>query len=139
MILNLTPHPLHIYPSNCPDRIEFGDVEPDFTVAPSGRIARLAEETLGTGFTEAFDMEGTTPAQSLTSIAVEGVDYGSVYGLPPLDTEATDVNLRPRTYYVVSLVVALAIRSRPDLLVPYREVRNMAGSVVGCRQLARPV
>jgi hypothetical protein len=134
LILNLTPHPLHIYPSNCPDRIEFGDVEPDFTVAPSGRIARLAEETLGTGFTEAFDMEGTTPAQSLTSIAVEYVNYGSVYGLP-----APDGNDPPRTFYVVALVVALAARNRSDLLVPYRDVRTMAGTVVGCRQLARPV
>jgi hypothetical protein len=139
MIVNLTPHPLHIYPSNCPDRIEFGDVNPDFTVAPSGQIARLAEEALGTWFVDAFDYEGTSPEQSLTAISVEGVDYGSVYGLPPLDTEATDVNLRPRTYYVVSLVVALAARNRPDLLVPYREVRTIAGTVVGCRQLARPV
>jgi hypothetical protein len=134
MILNLTPHPLHIYPSNCPDRIEFGDVEPDFTVAPSGRIARLAEETLGTGFTDAFDMEGTTPAESLTSIAVEYVNYGSVYGLP-----GHDGNDPPRTFYVVALVVALAARDRSDLLVPYRDVRTMAGTVVGCRQLARPV
>jgi hypothetical protein len=139
VILNLTPHPLNIYANDCPDRIDPIDIKPELTVATSGRIARLAEESLGTWFTEAFDYEGTTPAESLTAIAVEGVNYGSVYGLPPLDTEATDINLQPRTYYVVSLVVALAARSRPDLLVPYREVRNMAGSVIGCRQLARPV
>lgn len=139
MIVNLTPHPLNIYASDCPDRIDTIDIKPELTVAASGRVARLAEESLGTWFTEAFDYEGTTPAESLTAIAVEGVNYGSVYGLPPLDTEATDINLPPRTYYVVSLVVALAAHSRPDLLVPYREVRNMAGSVIGCRQLARPV
>jgi len=139
VIVNLTPHPLNIYASNCPDRIDPIDIKPELTVAASGRVARLAEEPLGTWFTEAFDYEGTTPAESLTAIAVEGVNYGSVYGLPPLDTEATDVNLPPRTYYVVSLVVALAAHQRPDLLVPYREVRNMAGSVIGCRQLARPV
>lgn len=138
MIVNLTPHALCIYAADCPDRIDTIDIKPDFTVAQSGRVARLAEETLGTWFVDAFDYEGTTPAESLTSIAVEGVNYGSVYGLPPLDTEATDVNLPPRTYYVVSLVVALAARGRPDLLVPYREVRNMANVVVGCRQLARP-
>lgn len=69
MIVNLTPHPLHIYPNDCPDRIE-----PD-------------------------------PA---------------------------------RTYYVVPLVVALAARGRSDLLVPYRDVRTLSGSVIGCRQLAQP-
>lgn len=139
MIINLTPHPLHIYPSDCPDRIEPDEVKPDFTVGTTGRVARLAEESLGTWFTEAFDYEGSTPAQSMTAIAVEGVNYGSVYGLPPLDTEATDINERPRAYYVVPLVVALAARDRQDLLVPYRDVRNMQGSVIGCRQLARPV
>ncbi|MFC7276246.1 hypothetical protein ACFQS1_19815 [Paractinoplanes rhizophilus] len=134
MIINLTPHPLHFYPNDCPDRIERGQVEPEFTVGPSGKVARLAQESLGTGFTEAFDMEGTSPAQSLTATAVEYVDYGSVYGLPPFDGCAP-----PRTFYVVPLVVALAARDRPDLLVPYRDVRNMQGSVIGCRQLARPV
>jgi hypothetical protein len=28
---------------------------------------------------------------------------------------------------------------RDDLLVPYREVRNSDGTVIGCRELAQPV
>ncbi len=135
MIVNLTPHPLHFYPNDCPDRIEPGQVEPLFTVPPSGQTARLVENTLGTWFTtKAFDRTST-----LCHVAVEGVEYGHISGLPPLDTEATDINERPRTYYVVPLVVALAAPGRPDLLVPYRDVRNMSGTVLGCRQLARPV
>lgn len=137
MLVNLTPHPLHFYAPDCADRVDPAAVEPLFTVAPDGRTARVAEDTLGTWFRDCFDSQ--TPAESTTTVSVEGVDYGSVYGLPPLDTEATDVNLPPRVYYVVALVVALAARHRPDLLVPYREVRNLDGTVIGCRQLARPV
>ena len=55
-----------------------------------------------------------------------------------LDT-VTSTDSPPRTFYVVALVVALAARDRVDLLVPYRDVRTMAGTVIGCRQLARPV
>lgn len=137
MIVNLTPHPLNLYPLDCPDRIEEGAVEPLFTVAPSGAVARIAENTLGTWFSDCFD-HGVA-AESFTTVQVEGVEYGNITGLPPYDQEAWDLNLRPRTYYVVSLVVALAARGRGDLLVPYREVRNATGTVIGCRQLAQPV
>lgn len=136
MIVNLTPHPLHFYPNDCPDRIEEGSVEPLFTVPPSGTVARIEETTLGTWFTECFDHQ--VPAESFTAVAVEGVEYGHISGLPEGDVEAFNLNLAPRTYYVVPLVVALAAPGRPDLLVPYRDVRNMAGTVLGCRQLARP-
>lgn len=138
MIVNLTPHPLRIYPNDCPDRIEEGSVEPLFTVAPTGKVARIEETTLGTWFTDAFDYEGTTPEQSLTSIAVEGVEYGHVSGLPWCDVAAFNSGEVARTYYVVPLVVALAVPGRPDLLVVYRDVRSMTGTVLGCRQLARP-
>lgn len=132
MIVNLTPHPLHIYPADCPDRIEDGAVEPLFSVAPSGKTARLVENSLGTWFTLAFD--GQVPAESFTAVPVEGVEYGHIDGLPVPDGYET-----PRTWYVVPLVVALAAPGRSDLLVPYRDVRNINGTVVGCRQLARPV
>lgn len=131
MIVNLTPHPLRIYPNDCPDRIEEGAVEPLFTVAPSGQTARLAEETLGTWFSDCFDH--MVPAESFTMVHVEGVNYGSIYGLPE-----PDGNIPARTFYVVPLVVALAARGRSDLLVPYRDVRSMSGTVLGCRQLAQP-
>lgn len=135
MIVNLTPHPIVIYPNDCPDRIDPEQVEALFIVGPSpDRPARLVENTLGTWFTDAFDMTGTTPADSLYSIAVEGVEYTYVQNLPLPDKFSPH-----RTFYLVSLVVALAqSKFRDDLLVPYREVRNMSGTVIGCRQLAHP-
>jgi hypothetical protein len=43
-------------------------------------------------------------------------------------------------WYVVSLALALAFaEKRGDLLVPFRDVRNSEGTVIGCRSLARPV
>ncbi len=132
MIVNLTPHPLNIYPNDCGDRVDPREVKPLFTVAPSGRSARLAAEDLGKAFEDCFD--GQTPAESFTTVVVEYVNHGSVYGLPPADEHKPH-----RTWYVVALVVALAAHDRTDLLVPYREVRNLDGTVIGCRQLARPV
>ncbi len=132
MIINLTPHPLRIYPPDCPDRVDPAEVEHLFTVAPTGQSARVASEDLGKAFEDNFD--GQTPAESTTTVVVEYVNHGSVYGLPPADGHSP-----PRTWYVVALVVALAAHDRPDLLVPYREVRNLDGTVIGCRQLARPV
>jgi len=40
------------------------------------------------------------------------------------------------TYYIVSLVTALAVR-RGDFLVPDEEVRDSDGRIIGCRRLAR--
>lgn len=136
MLVNLTPHPLRFYPLDCPDRIEEGAVEPLFAVAPSGTVARIEEATLGTWFSDCFDHQ--VSAESCTTVAVEGVEYGHISGLPEGDVEAFNLNLTPRTYYVVPLVVALAAPGRPDLLVVYRDVRSMTGTVLGCRQLARP-
>lgn len=136
MIVNLTPHPLHFYPNDCPDRIDEGQVEPLFTVAPSGTVARMETNSLGTWFTDCFDHQ--VPAESFTTVAVEGVEYGYISGLPYCDVDAFNASGAGRTYYVVPLVVALAARGRPDLLVPYRDVRNMSGTVLGCRQLACP-
>jgi hypothetical protein len=40
--------------------------------------------------------------------------------------------------YIVSLPTALA-SPRGDFLVPYREVRDDDGRIIGCRMLAQPV
>lgn len=61
---------------------------------------------------------------------VEYVEFGHVTGLP---------QPQHAVWYIVSLPVALALPSRDDLLVPYVEVRNGDGAVIGCRFLARPV
>ncbi len=109
-LINLTPHPVAIYG---PERtIEDG---PRDVIPPSGRIARLATIELG------------TQSSSNSGYPYELVEYGQSYNLPP-KMEGTD--------YIVSLVVALAVR-RDDLLAPYFEVRNDEGTMVGCRFLQK--
>lgn len=114
MILNLTPHPIRLYANDREDGSD--DLNPHLrrVILPESVPARLATIELGT------QPDGT-----------ELVEYGHARGLPPK---------RDGVQYVVSLVVALALADRrSDLLVPYREVRNASGTVIGCRQLAQPV
>lgn len=86
-------------------------------IPPEEKPARLATIELGTNLIAGGG-------------SVELVEFGHVNGLPQPE---------PDTWYVVSLPVALALPGRSDLLVPYLEVRNDAGTVVGCRFLAMPV
>lgn len=113
MILNLTPHPIRLYDSGRADGSD--DLEEGLreTIQPEAIPARLATIELGGGFT--FEL----------------VEFGHAQNLPPK---------RDGVQYIVSLVVALALCDRrSDLLVPYREVRNSTGTVIGCRSLAQPV
>lgn len=145
MILNLTPHPICIYPRDCPDRIEPGSVQPLTTIEPCPDYlpARLGEQPLGVamrlplGVAMRLPLDETTPSL-YHLVDVELVEYGWI-GRHGLSTLPRGDEYHPhRTWFVVSLVVALAAGNRTDLLVPYREVRNLEGSVIGCRQLARP-
>ena len=114
MILNLTPHPIRLYSNDRADGTDELDLHLLQTIEPEAVPARLAMIELGT------QGDGT-----------ELVEYGHAHDLPPK---------RDGVRYVVSLVVALALAERrSDLLVPYREVRNSHGTVIGCRQLAQPV
>ncbi|KIZ16822.1 hypothetical protein [Streptomyces natalensis] len=115
MILNLTPHPIRLYDAEREDGIDDLDLHLRTVIEPEGAPARLATIELGTQW------DGT-----------ELVEYGHAHNLPPR---------RDGARYVVSLVVALSLApsGRNDLLVPYREVRNSSGTVIGCRQLAQPV
>lgn len=126
MIVNLTPHPIRVYRWNTPDRIQIdsGEHTPLHVFEPSGQLARLGMEEIGR----------TTGEHDGHLVPIEYVDYGSVNGLPDYDGSADGET--PRTYLLVPLVVALAGR-RVDLLVPFREVRNLEGTVIGCRALAR--
>lgn len=113
MILNLTPHPVRLYEDVRQDGID--DLEPHLreVIPPQDRPARLAVIELG------------------TCDGVELVEYGHTRDLPPRSDGVR---------YIVSLPVALGLAPRrSDLLVPYREVRNSSGTVIGCRQLAQPV
>ena len=122
MIVNLTPHPVHIYPSDTPDRIEPGSVTTLRVIEPSAQHqpVRLGQHVVGD---DDLDL----------GIPVERVAFGSsnngVTTLPPT-VEGT--------YYLVSLVVGLAASDRNDLLVPHDTVRDISGSIIGSRKLARP-
>jgi hypothetical protein len=113
VILNLTPHPIRLYAPEREDGSDDLDAHLRQVIEPEETPARLATIELGGGM--AFEM----------------VEYGHATGLPPQ---------RPGVQYIVSLVVALALADRRgDLLVPYREVRNASGTVIGCRTLVQPV
>lgn len=63
-------------------------------------------------------------------------------GEPIVDVRYGTANLPPEedgTVYIVSLAVALSEIEREDLVVPYEQVRDNDGNVIGCRRLARPV
>ncbi|MGW2520429.1 hypothetical protein ACWC09_26140 [Streptomyces sp. NPDC001617] len=120
MILNLTPDPIRIYADDRPDGID--DLEPGLrlVIEPEDTPARLSMVPAGRPHAELRD-----------GVPVETIEYGHAYGLPDMHDGIS---------YVVSLPVALALTPhRCDLLVPYREVRNASGTVIGCRQLAQPV
>lgn len=114
-IVNLTPHMIRIYRPDTPDRIEDLNEGLLRLIPPSGTVARLATIDLGTW-------------QIINGIPIEGVEYGHAHDLPPK---------RHGVRYVVSLALALGQQGRDDLLVPYSEVRNGDGTVVGCRVLAQ--
>jgi hypothetical protein len=124
-ITNLTPHPIRIYGWDVPDQFALGDHEPTLVLEPSGTVARIGEIELGT--------------QYMTNVPtpVEFVEYGHSTGLPPLPSPRPRVSAEVIDWYVVSLALALAFH-RSDLLVPFREVRNLDGTVIGCRSLALP-
>lgn len=113
MILNLTPHPIRLYWSEREDGVD--DLEPYLreVIEPEATPARLATIEVSSGMWP------------------ELIEFGHAQNLPPK---------RDGCQYIVSLVVALALADRrSDLLVPYREVRNASGTVIGCRSLAQPV
>lgn len=113
MIMNLTPHLIRIYADERKDGSDDLELHLRAVIPPEAAPARLATIELG------------------TCDGVELVEYGHAQGLPPK---------RDGVRYIVSLVVALALTDRrSDLLVPYREVRNASGTVIGCRSLAQPV
>lgn len=123
-LINLTPHPIRIYGWDVPDQLDPAEYEPQHVIEPSGTVARIGEIDLGTQHLRACP------------VPVEYVEYRHINGLPNPDRLAGGVC---DTWFVVSLALALAAIDRGDLLVPWREVRNLQGTVIGCRQLARPV
>lgn len=118
-LVNLTPHPVKIYSEGTPDRVENPDDGVVLTLEPSGQLARLGESVLG---------EDTVVTEEGVEIPISLVSYAEVEGLP---------EPQQGVFYVVPLMTALAAAGRQDLLVPYEQVRNGEGTVVGCRRLGR--
>jgi hypothetical protein len=124
MIINLTNHDVVIYDPTTADVIDPATATLRRIFPASGTVARIVERP-------------DTPrerygAQELTQAGLPGVvdvDYGNIQGL---------WGIIDGTWYIVSLATALAAQRRYDLLVPYRQVRDALGKVVGCRGLARP-
>lgn len=94
---------------------ESGDVHVNFPA--SGTVLRLGTIELGT------QHYPDVPAP------VELVEYHHLQN-PPKKI--------PGTWYLVSLPCALAY-PREDFLVPFLEVRDDRGQILGCRLLGRPV
>ena len=117
-LINLTPHPVRLYKAGTPDRVDNPDDGVLMILEPSGKFARLSESVLGE----------ETVLNEEVEIPVSLVSYAEVEGLPaPQEGVA----------YVVPVMTALAAAGRDDLLVPYEQVRNQEGTVVGCRRLGR--
>ena len=109
-LVNLTPHTVNIIS---------GDGSA-LAVPNCGTIARCVETQT-----------------ELPSINVDGAEvsivtttYGDVSGLPEPEEG---------TYYIVSLLVAQAVKGRNDLLSPGLTIRDEAGQVIGCKALTRHI
>jgi hypothetical protein len=109
-VINLTPHDVTVWLDDDP-------LGGKVRFPASGQVARLGTIELGT--------------QSYPGVLapVELVEFHHLENPPPQEDG---------TWYIVSLPTALA-HPRKDFLVPYREVRDEDGRIVGCRMLARPV
>jgi hypothetical protein len=118
VLLNLTPHPIRVYEPTRPDGIDDLDQGLIRTIPAEPEPARIATVELGTEYS--------------SGVPTSMVEYGHTHNLPPR---------RDGVYLIVSLPVALSRvpYGRNDLRVPYLEVRNSSGTVIGCRMLAQPV
>ena len=111
-IINLTPHEVRV-------ENQWGtNIYP-----PSGEMLRI-EENVKTEVIYTVVEPGEHP------VHIADVHYGGTHKLP----------FQPYggRFFLVSLVTALAAQ-RPDFLVPYDEIRDDSGRIIGCRRLARVV
>jgi hypothetical protein len=118
MIVNLTPHPITLFKRDAPNLID----EPEFTAWVDRVIPRVSIPVR-------LEEKDLNSSGSVDGITVVSIEYGHLTYSPPTV---------PDTFYIVSLATALAVRDRSDFLVPYQEVRNLNGTVIGCRAFAKP-
>jgi hypothetical protein len=120
-LVNLTPHPIHVYADADPNQIDDATATVIFTISPATKPARIAMIDLGQDRNAYDEVSGL-------STWVEWVQFGQCHDLPAPEQGTT---------FIVSLVVALAVPARADVVFPMSEVRNPAGTVVGCRGFGR--
>lgn len=81
-------------------------------IEPSGILARVTANTVTLGM--------------LDDIPVTSTEFGDPYGLPPEDDSHA---------YIVSSLVAQAMKDRNDIFIPNEAVRDDHGVIIGCRSL----
>lgn len=121
LLVNLTPHPMHLYPVGTPERVDPTTVTPIAVIPPAAphRPVRFGQRNLGPDNIDiGYPVHRVALGQSDTDNTV----------LPP----ATD-----GTWYIVSTLVALAHPTRTDLLMPYGTVRDLDGQTIGTTGFAR--
>ena len=120
-LVNLTPHPMHLYPEDTPQRVDPATVAAIAVIPPSPHhpTVRFGQRDLG-------------PDPTTIGYPVHRVSLGE---------SDTDNTALPEpctgTWYIVSTLVALAHPERSDLLMPYRTVRDLDGNTIGATGLAR--
>lgn len=121
-IINLTPHDMHVYPPDCPDRIESGNVQPIAVIPPAPAEMRAPLDKTRIREARPLMYDGA-------EIPVNVIRHHGSSNLPPPE---------PGVWFVVALVVGLANPDRRDLLVPDEAVRDLGGSMIGCRSFGLP-
>lgn len=106
-IINLTPHTINLMIG-----------EGSISIEPSGIIARCKVSTEQVGTIKVDGKE----------IPVNKKVYGEVEGLP---------KQQEGTIYIVSSLVAQAVKDRDDVFIPDELVRDEEGRVIGARALAK--
>ena len=106
-IINCTPHDVNII-------TESGNI----TFPRSGIIPRLTEQQVKINSVNSNGIE----------IDIMQKSFSEVEGLP---------EPKENTIYIVSALVAGAVKNRDDLVVPNDTVRDEAGRIIGCKSLAK--
>jgi len=107
MIINMTPHPVHIVDSdnNIVCTFPKGDTQ-----------IRLEAKTVPLGIL----------TDDKFAVPLTYTEFGEAVGLP---------EYQPGTFYIVSQIVKSALPNRSDLFVPAEVVRDAAGNIIGCKSL----
>ncbi len=117
-VVNLTPHTITIYRDH-PSYYNHHSKCPQFTVKPSGTVARCTEKRELIKKLHIYDQG---------NINISQVRYGDVVG---------SAEPRPETIFIVSMMVAQAAPHRRDFYYPGELVRDEDGVIVGCFGLSQ--